>query len=66
MDNLITGAISVAMFLAFAGGLAESIGEVPFICIVAIVSALICTDFYQSAKAGLRQEKEKNHSEPSA
>jgi hypothetical protein len=36
MDNIITGAIAVAMFLAFAGGLAESIGEIPFILIVVI------------------------------
>ncbi len=59
MDNIITGAIAVAMFLAFAGGLAESIGAVPFILIVVIVGAMLCIDFYQSAKEGLQQEKEK-------
>lgn len=62
MDNIITGAISVAMFLAFAGGLAESIGAVPFILIVVIVGAMLCTDFYESAREGLRQEKEKKSS----
>ena len=65
MDNIITGAISVAMFLAFAGGLAESIGALPFILIVIIVAAMLCTDFYESAKEGLQQQKEKN-SDPSA
>ena len=59
MDNIITGAIAVAMFLAFAGGLAESIGEIPFILIVVIVGTMLCIDFYESAKEGLQQEKEK-------
>ena len=59
MDNIITGAIAVAMFLAFTGGLAESIGEIPFILIVVIVGAMLCTDFYESVREGLQQEKEK-------
>jgi predicted benzoate:H+ symporter BenE len=59
MDNIITGAIAVAMFLAFAGGLAESIGEIPFILIVVIVGIMLCTDFYESVKEGLQQEKDK-------
>jgi len=46
MDNLITGAIAVAIFLAFVLGLAESIGKIPFTLIVVI-------------KAGLKQEKDK-------
>ena len=60
MDNIITGAIAVALFLAFAGGLAESIGAIPFILIVIIVGAMLVTDFYQSAKEGLQQEKQQN------
>jgi len=60
MDNIISGAIAVAMFLAFAGGLAESIGEIPFILIVIIVGAMLCIDFYESAKEGLQQERKKN------
>jgi hypothetical protein len=60
MDNIITGAIAVVMFLAFAGGLAESIGEIPFILIVIIVGAMLCIDFYESAKEGLQQERKKN------
>ena len=65
MDNIITGAIAVAIFLAFAGGLAESIGAVPFIMIVAIVSVMLLVDFYQSAKEGLQEERDKK-SDPSA
>jgi uncharacterized membrane protein len=59
MDNLITGAIALAIFLAFVLGLAESIGKIPFTLIVVIVSAMLCTDYYQSAKQGLKQEKNK-------
>ncbi len=62
MDNIITGAIAVAIFLAFAGGLAVSIGEIPFILIVVIVGIMLCIDFYESAKEGLQQENEKKSS----
>lgn len=65
MDNIITGAIAVAIFLAFAGGLAESIGAVPFILIVVIVSVMLLIDFYQSAREGLEEERKKK-SGPSA
>jgi hypothetical protein len=58
MDNLITGLIAVGIFLAFVLGLAVSIGTAPFVIIVLIVSGLIVTDFYQSAKEGLNREKE--------
>ena len=64
MDNLITGAIAVVIFLAFAGGLAESIGEAPFILIVVIVSIMLLIDFYESAKEGLQKEKNKNSAAP--
>jgi len=57
MDNLITGVIAVGIFLAFAGGLAQSIGAFPFIMIVTIVSIMLLVDFYQSAKEGLQKEK---------
>jgi hypothetical protein len=59
MDNLITGAIAVGIFLAFVLGLAGSIGTIPFAIIVIIVSGLILTDYIQSARAGLKSEKEK-------
>ena len=64
MDNLITGAIAVAIFLAFVLGLAESIDKIPFMLIVVIVSALLCTDYYQSAKEGMKQEKNKKSGAP--
>jgi len=57
MDNLITGLIAVGIFLAFALGLAWSIGTIPFALIVTGVSAMLVTDFYQSAKEGLEEEK---------
>ena len=61
MDNLISGFIAVAVFLAFTIGLAVSIGTLPFMLIVIFVACLILTDFYQSAKAGLKD----NNSEAS-
>ncbi len=60
MDNLITGLIALAVFLAFVLGLANSIGAVPFTVIVIVVSAMIITDYYQSAKQGLEKEKNNN------
>ena len=64
MDNLITGAISVIIFVAFVGGLAESIGETPFILIVIIVSIMLLIDFYESAKEGLQKDKNRNSANP--
>jgi len=64
MDNIITGAIGVAMFLAFTLGLAESIGTVPFAIIVISVCIMLVTDFFQSAKEGLKEEGQKKSSSP--
>ena len=58
MDNLITGFIAVSVFLAFTIGLAASIATLPFILIVVFVAGLILTDFYQSAKAGLKENND--------
>lgn len=57
MDNIITGAIGVLIFIAFVVGLAESIGALPFAVIVLTVCALLCIDFYQSVKEGSQQDK---------
>jgi hypothetical protein len=57
MDNLITGLIAVGIFLAFVLGLAVSIGSLPFIIIVVIVSGLVLVEFFQSAKAGLKDNE---------
>ncbi len=40
MDNIVTGAVGIAIFLLFVGGLAESIGSAPFIVIVILVAIL--------------------------
>lgn len=40
MDKWITGIVGIGMLLLFAGGLAESIGELPFIIIVIIVGLM--------------------------
>lgn len=61
MDNLISGFIAVAMFLAFIIGLAVSIKSIPFAIIVGLVSILIVVDYLQSLKEGLRVEKDRNH-----
>ena len=57
MDNIISGAIGVLIFMAFVLGLAESIGVWPFAIIVVVVCILLCIDYFQSAKEGLRREK---------
>jgi hypothetical protein len=59
MDNLISGLIAAAIFIPFVGGLAVSIGVVPFAIIVVIVVAMFLFDFFQSARDGLRAGK--NH-----
>ena len=59
MDNIITGAIGVIIFMAFVLGLAQSIGELPFVIIVVAVCAMICTDFFQSARESLQSMKQK-------
>ena len=59
MDNIITGAIAVGIFMAFVLGLAESISALPFAVIVIVVCLMILTDFVQSAKQGLKDEQKK-------
>ena len=60
MDNIITGAIAVSIFLAFVLGLAESISALPFAIIVIAVCLMILTDFFQSANESLREKRQKN------
>ncbi len=59
MDNLISGLIAAAIFIPFVGGLAVSIGAVPFAVIVVIVVAMMLIDYFQSVRDGLRAGK--NH-----
>ena len=58
MDNIITGVLSASLFIAFVAGLAESIGEVPFIIIVGIVSVMVLVDLTQSIKQGISARKQ--------
>lgn len=60
MDNIITGFIAVAIFLAFVVGLAVSIKELPFALIVIAVGVMLLVDFYQSAKEGLNKSDQNN------
>ena len=60
MDNLISGLIAVAVFLAFTIGLAFSIGSIPFGIIIFIVSAMVLFEFIQSAKSGLKKGGEEH------
>lgn len=50
MDNKIAGLFGITLFLAFIGGLAESIGKIPFMVIVAIIGAMAVYDFYESLR----------------
>ncbi len=59
MDNIIAGFINVAIFLSFIIGLAFSIKSIPFAIIVALVSVMILVDYYQSAKEGIKLDKDK-------
>ena len=59
MDNIITGAIGVIIFMAFVLGLAESISKLPFVIIVGSVCAMQSTDFFESARDSLRDMKQK-------
>lgn len=64
MDNIITGAFGVIVFLMFTGGLAESIGEFPFVMIVVIVGIMLVVDFYESAKEGLQKKPDDRNPAP--
>jgi len=56
MTNLITGLIGIVLFLAFVGGLAQSIGAVPFILIVIIIGGMALYDFYESVRESRQQD----------
>ena len=46
MDKIITAVIGIVMFLLFVGGLAESIGHIPFTLIVIIIGAMAAYAFW--------------------
>jgi len=63
MTNLITGLVGIVLFLAFIGGLAETIGALPFVLIVVIIGAMASYDFYESVRDA-RQEAASNNTTP--
>ncbi|MEJ2027160.1 MAG: hypothetical protein P8X52_06850 [Limibacillus sp.] len=50
MDKWITGIIGIVIFLFFAGGLAKSIGHLPFIIIVIIVGLMAAAAVIQDLR----------------
>lgn len=50
MDNIITGIIGIAIFLAFVGGLAETIGATPFVIIVVVIGSMAVYDLYENIR----------------
>ena len=56
MDNLISSILAATVFIAFVAGLANSIGETPFIVIVTIVIVLMSIDVVQSIKRGFEKK----------
>lgn len=59
MDNMITGILSAAVFIAFVAGLAHSIDELPFIIIVGIVCVMLLVDLTQSIRQGFSKTDRK-------
>lgn len=59
MTNNITGIFGMAIFLAFIGGLAESIATPPFLIIVLIVAAMALYDLYENIRDARDQNARK-------
>jgi ABC-type microcin C transport system permease subunit YejE len=57
MDNIITGVVSAALFIAFVVGLANSIGAPPFMLITAIVSVMMVIDLVQSIRKEFAEKR---------
>ncbi len=58
MDGIITGVIGVALFLLFVGGLAESIGTLPFTIIVVIICAAALYGLYEDIREDQARRKD--------
>jgi len=61
MDNSITGILSAVLFIAFVAGLAESIGALPFMLIVGVVSTMLLVDLVQSIKQSFSDNRKQNN-----
>jgi len=57
MDNIITGILGMGLFVAFIGGLAETIGKAPFIVIVVGVAAMALYDLYENIRDARKGDK---------
>ncbi len=51
MDKKITAILGLAVFLLFVGGLAKSIGQLPFAVIVVIVCAMALYGVYEEIRS---------------
>ncbi|MEX0694602.1 MAG: hypothetical protein WD075_09180 [Rhodospirillales bacterium] len=51
MDKIITALIGIGLFLLFVGGLAESIGSLPFTIIVIIVCCATIYGLYEDVRS---------------
>lgn len=58
MDGIITGVIGVGLFLLFVGGLAESIGTLPFTIIVVIICAAALYGLYEDIREDQARRKD--------
>ena len=56
MNDLIPGIIGVGMLILFVGGLAVSIGSVPFFVIAVIVLLMAIVDFIETLVQNRRQQ----------
>lgn len=50
MDKIISGILGMGLFVLFAGGLAQTIGKVPFVIIVVLICAMALYALYQELK----------------
>lgn len=60
MDNIITGIIGVALFIAFIGGLAETIAAPPFVIIVVVIGSMALYDLYENIRGERKTNKPDN------
>lgn len=63
MDNIITGLFGIAIFVAFIGGLAHSIGATPFIVIVVLIGAMALYDLYENVTGARKESLEQAEAE---
>ncbi|MCK5445592.1 MAG: hypothetical protein KAI73_08210 [Rhodospirillaceae bacterium] len=60
MDNIVAGIFGVGILLAFIGGLAQSIGALPFFIIVAVVGLMAVYDLYETIRDDRNPDPKEN------